>query len=115
MDLDGLDELIAKLDRMERDIDDDVDTIVKNNTIELTEETLKNERRRFTKGYWTGHTARNTKTQRIGNMHYRTFVGSEYAGFLNYGTRYMDATWFLRDSYLNQRKKFIADLERLVK
>ena len=114
MDLDGLDALLAKLDRMDDEIEGDVDTITKNNTIEMTEKTLKNERQRFTKGYWTGHTARNTGTAKAGIMHYKTHVNSDYAGFLNYGTRYMSATWFLRDSFNAQKKQFLADLEKLV-
>ncbi|RWZ59890.1 hypothetical protein EQV77_00910 [Halobacillus fulvus] len=115
MDVDGLDELLAKLERMEEEIEEDVDIIVKNNAIEMTKKTLKNEVRRFDKGYWTGHTARNTKTQKVTDLHWRTFVDSEYAGYLNFGTRYMDPTWFLRDAFMTQRKQFLADLERLVK
>lgn len=115
MELDGLDALLAKLEQMEEDIDDDVDTIVKNNTIEMTGETQKNERARFIKGYWTGHTLRNTKTQKLGDLNYRTFVDSEYAGYLEFGTRYMDPTWFLKDAFYKQKKKFQEDLDRLVK
>ncbi|WP_077621564.1 HK97-gp10 family putative phage morphogenesis protein [Sediminibacillus massiliensis] len=114
MELDGLDKLLADLERMDEEIEKDVDTVVKNNTKEMTHLTLMNERSRFTKGYWTGHTARNTKTERVGSMHYKTVVGSEYAGYLNYGTRFMDATWFMRDSFNEQKKKFLADLDRLV-
>ncbi|CDQ20856.1 phage protein, HK97 gp10 family [Halobacillus karajensis] len=115
MELDGLDALLAKLEQMEDGIDDDVNTIVKNNTIEMTGETKMNERDRFDKGYWTGHTIRNTKTQKLGALHYRTFADSEYAGYLNFGTRYMDPTWFLRDAFYKQREKFKEDLDRLVK
>ncbi|MEC3884584.1 HK97-gp10 family putative phage morphogenesis protein [Halobacillus sp. HZG1] len=115
MELDGLDALLAKLERMEEDIEDDVNTIVKNNTIEMTGEAIQNGRARFNKGYWTGHTVRNTRTQKLGSLHYRTFVDSEYAGYLNFGTRYMDPTWFLRDAYYKQKDKFKEDLDRLVK
>ncbi|MDL4842835.1 HK97-gp10 family putative phage morphogenesis protein [Aquibacillus rhizosphaerae] len=115
MDLDGLDALLANLDRMHDEIEDDVDKIVKNNTIEMTKETVKNERQRFDKGYATGYTMRNTKTEKVDKLNYRTNVASEHGGYLNYGTRYMDATWFLRDAYFKQRKKFLEDIERLVK
>ncbi|MYL56198.1 hypothetical protein GLW20_01605 [Virgibacillus halodenitrificans] len=115
MDIDGLDALLANLTRMHDEIEDDVDTIVKNNTIEMTKQTIKNEVRRFDKGYWTGHTARNTKTERLRDMHYRTFVNSDYAGYLNFGTRFMSATLFLHDAYFKQKQIFLSDLERLVK
>lgn len=115
MDLDGLDALLAKLDRMNDEIEDDVGEIVKNNTIEMTGQTLKNERQRFDKGYWTGFTARNTVTHREDTLHYKTLVESDYAGFLNYGTRFISPTWFLRDSFNAQKKKFLDDLDKLVK
>ncbi|WP_181350484.1 HK97-gp10 family putative phage morphogenesis protein [Thalassobacillus sp. CUG 92003] len=115
MELDGLDALLAQLERMDEDIEEDVGKVVKNNTIEMTGETLENERSRFIKGYWTGHTARNTKTQKLDNLHYRTLVDSEYGGYLNFGTRYMEATWFLRDAFYKQRDQMLADLDRLVK
>lgn len=115
MELDGLDALLAKLERMDDEIEDDVGEIVKNNTIEMTGQTLKNERQRFTKGYWTGFTARNTETHKEDNLHYKTLVKSDYAAFLNYGTRFMPATWFMRDSFNDQKKKFLEDLDRLVK
>ncbi|WP_200411294.1 HK97-gp10 family putative phage morphogenesis protein [Virgibacillus salexigens] len=114
MELDGIDALLAKFERMHDEIEDDVNEIVKNNTIEMTEKTLDKERQRFDKGYWTGHTARNTMTDKLGSMHYRTFVNSEYAGYLNYGTRYMEATLFLHDAYFKQKQIFLSDLDRLV-
>ncbi|WP_079480569.1 HK97-gp10 family putative phage morphogenesis protein [Halobacillus salinus] len=115
MELNGLDALFEKLDQMENEIEDDLNTIVKNNTIEMTSETMENERERFIKGYWTGHTLRNTKTQKLGDLSYQTLVDSEYAGYLEFGTRYMDPTWFLRDAFFKQRDKFKSDLDRLIK
>ena len=80
MDLKGFDKLIDQLDRMDRNIEKDVDTVVRNNTLELTAKTIQNERRRFDKGYWTGFTARNTTTERIKSMHHETLVNTDYAG-----------------------------------
>lgn len=115
MDLDGLDALFAKFERMGDEIEKDVGKIVANNTIEMTEQTLKYEVQRFTKGYWTGYTARNTKTHKESQLHYKTVADSDYAAYLNYGTRYMDATWFMRDSVNKQKPIFLADIERLMK
>lgn len=115
MDLDGFDELIAHLEWMEDNIEDDVNMIVKNNTLELTEKTLALQRARFIKGYWTGFTARNTTTERIYSMHYETLVNTDYAGFLEYGTRYYSgAVRFLFDAVAMQRYQFYVDLKRLV-
>ncbi|WP_079475614.1 HK97 gp10 family phage protein [Marinococcus halophilus] len=113
--VDGFDELIAHLEWMEENIEDDVNTITKNNTMELTGNTIKNERARFDRGYWTGFTARNTTTERIESMHYETLVNTDYAAYLEYGTRYYTgATRFLFDMVVMQRQQYYADLKRLV-
>ncbi|MFP3471280.1 hypothetical protein R0J90_14660, partial [Micrococcus sp. SIMBA_144] len=70
MELDGLDALLAKFERMERDIEDDVSTIVHNNTIEMTEEATKNAV--FDKGYQTGYTKREIETQKARSLKYTT-------------------------------------------
>ena len=113
MDLDGLYALLAKLDRMDDEIEDDVGEIVKNNTIELTGRTVRNAN--FTKGYATGFTRRNIETNMVDKLHGKTISKSGHSGFLEYGTRYMDAQPFLFPSVNAQRPKFLADLERLVK
>lgn len=115
MDLDGLDALLAKLERMDDEVEDDVDTIVKNNTIEMTGQATKNARQRFNKGYATGYTMRNLKTHKDGNMHYKTLSPSEHSGFIEWGTRFMSGTFFLGHAFTNQRKKFLDDLDKLVK
>jgi len=112
MDLNGFDDLLRNLDRMHDDIDDDVGEIVKKNTIELTEKTVKNAR--FTKGYATGYTRRNIETNMVDKLHGKTISKSGHSGFLEYGTRYMDAQPFLFPSVNAQRPQFLSDLERLV-
>ncbi|MEF2293141.1 HK97-gp10 family putative phage morphogenesis protein [Virgibacillus dokdonensis] len=109
-----LDDLIKQFDRMHDNIEDDVGEIVKNNTIEMTSQTVDNAHKRFNKGYATGYTARNIETEVQDKLHAKTISKSEHSGYLNYGTRFMDATWFLRDAYLNQREKVHKDLKRLV-
>ncbi|MDQ0158807.1 HK97-gp10 family putative phage morphogenesis protein [Alkalibacillus salilacus] len=115
MELDGLDALLSKLERMDKEIDDDVDKIVRNNTIEMTGDAKKNGQQRFNKGYATGYTVRNIETQRLDKMHYKTLSKSEHSGYIEWGTRFMSGTLFLFDAYNQQRKQFLADLDRLVK
>lgn len=114
MDLNGFDDLLRNLDRMHDDIDDDVGEIVKKNTIEMTEKTVKNERSRMKKGYWTGHTARQTWAVQNNKLSWRTFVNTDYAGFTEFGTRYMEGYFYLQSAFLSQRPQFLSDLERLV-
>ncbi|UXH44454.1 hypothetical protein N5C46_23035 [Rossellomorea vietnamensis] len=113
MDLEGLDALLAKLDRMDRDIEDDVGKIVKNNTIEMTEKVVKNAE--FTQGYQTGYTKRNIETKIVSNLAGKTISKSEHSGYLEFGTRFMDAQPFIFPGFYTQKKQFLEDLNRLVK
>ncbi|ELK47183.1 HK97-gp10 family putative phage morphogenesis protein [Halobacillus sp. BAB-2008] len=112
MDLKGLDMLLANLERMDNDIEGDVDKIVKNNAIEQSGQVTENAV--FTEGYQTGYTRRNIETERVGDMHYRTISKSEHSGFLEYGTRYMDAQPFVYPAHFDQKPVFLSDLKRLV-
>lgn len=111
MELDGLDALLARFERMERDIEDDVSTIVRNNTIEMTKGTTRNAV--FDKGYQTGYTKRGIETQKVNSLKYKTVSKSEHSGFLEWGTRFMDAQPFLYPAFFKQKPKFLADLKRL--
>jgi HK97 gp10 family phage protein len=113
VDLDGLDALLAKLDQMDKDIEDDVGKIVKNNTIEMTEKTVKNAE--FTQGYQTGYTKRNIETVMVSNLVGKTVSKSEHSGYLEFGTRFMGAQPFVFPGFYLQKKQFLDDLDRLVK
>ncbi|KAA0560764.1 hypothetical protein F0342_21625 [Bacillus sp. CH30_1T] len=113
MDLDGLDALLAKLDRMDREIEDDAGKIVKNNTIEMTEKVVKNAE--FTQGYQTGYTKRNIETRMVRKLVGKTVSKSEHSGYLEFGTRFMDAQPFIFPGFYSQKKQFLDDLNRLVK
>lgn len=115
MELDGLDALLAKLERMDDEIEDDVGEIVKNNTIEMTGQAVKNGQQRFNKGYATGFTVRNIETNQVDKLHYKTLSKSGHSGFIEFGTRFMSGTFFLQSAFLKQRKQFLEDLERLTK
>jgi HK97 gp10 family phage protein len=113
MDLDGLDALLAKFDKMDQEIENAVGGLVKKNTIEMTEKTVKNAV--FTQGYQTGYTKRNIETKIVSKLEAKTISKSEHSGYLEYGTRFMDAQPFVFPAFFEQKKQFLADLERLVK
>lgn len=51
----SLDDLIAAFDKMENDIDDDVDEVLKENAKEFSSETVTSAKSVMNKGYWTGN------------------------------------------------------------
>lgn len=80
MDWDGLDDLIFKFERMEEEIDDDVDEIVKNNVIEMTEETKETGQRVFNRGYATGFTVGQIEMVKNMQMDYTMWSNSGHSG-----------------------------------
>lgn len=73
-------------------------------------------RAEFTRGYQTGTTKRSIRTT-FTNGGYTAEVGptTEYAPYLEVGTRFMDAQPFVRPALREVQPNFIHDLERLVK
>ncbi|MEB7753288.1 HK97-gp10 family putative phage morphogenesis protein [Staphylococcus pseudoxylosus] len=110
----GIDELINKLTRMNSDIDDDVDEILRQNAKEFTAETVKEARRVMVKGYWTGNLARMVEDTKRGQMSYVITSNAHYSGFLEYGTRYMAPETFMRQVYNKFSLQIVEDLERLL-
>jgi HK97 gp10 family phage protein len=45
----------------------------------------------------------------------KTISKSEHSGYLEFGTRFMDAQPFIFPGFYNQKKQFLDDLNRLVK
>lgn len=112
MKLKGTGDLIAQLKKNTNL--DDVKEVVKMNTVELSNEMVK--AAVFTKGYQTGATKRSIKPK----IEDKGFTGktgprTEYAPYLIYGTRLMEAQDFFRPAYYKQREKFIKDMSRLMK
>ena len=71
----------------------------------------------FTKGYSTGQTRRSIPVGsgfRDGGL--TTFAGptTEYAPYVEYGTRKMSAQPFVKPAFNEQKVKFQADMKRLV-
>lgn len=108
----GLDELEKAL--KENATLDDVRRVVKHNGSQLHKKMQRNAD--FAKGYQTGATKRSIGLE-ISDGGFTASVGAEteYAPYLEYGTRFMEAQPFVRPSLEEQEKKFKSDMEKLVK
>lgn len=93
---------------------DDVKRVVKQNGSELHRKMQDNAD--FTKGYATGETKRSIGLE-ITDSGFTAEVEpkTEYAPYLEYGTRFMDAQPFVRPAYEDQVQQFKKDMQRLVK
>lgn len=88
--------------------------VVKQNGSELQTKMQKNAD--FKKGYQTGTTKRSISLEiKDAGLTAEVEPGTEYASYLEYGTRFMDAQPFVRPAFDVQKKQFIADMQRLVK
>lgn len=114
MKLDGIDALIATLDEMHHDIDDDVDEIVKNNALDFSKTAKKTAKKVMNKGYWTGNLAAQISVAKNGNADYDVVSNAHYSGFLEYGTRFMEAEPFFMPTYKLLGRQLQKDLERLI-
>lgn len=70
----------------------------------------------FKKGYQTGDTKRSIKAH-MSTDGLSVTVGptTEYAPYLEYGTRYMEAQSFVRPAWVEQVPKFVRDLNKIIK
>ena len=50
-----------------------------------------------------------------GGLTARVYNTAEYSGYVNFGTRLMDARPFMTDAFNEQKEKFKADLKKLVR
>lgn len=110
---------VEGLDKLQKKLKDnvkltDVKRVVKHNVMQMTNQVVKNAD--FDKGYQTGETKRSVSMQ-IGHDGLYGEVGAttEYAGYLEYGTRLMSAQPFIKPAFDKQEKKFKRDIERLMK
>lgn len=110
----SLDDLIAAFEKMENDIDDDVDEVLKENAKEFSSETVTSAKSVMNKGYWTGNLARMIKDAKTGHLEYEIKSKAHYSGFLEYGTRYMEPETFMFPVYQEFTKKVRADLQMLM-
>ena len=92
----------------------DVKRVVRQNGSELQRKIQGNAD--FTKGYATGTTKRSVGLEiKDGGFTAESGPETEYAPYLEYGTRFMDAQPFVRPALDEQARKFKSDLQKLVK
>lgn len=93
---------------------DDVKRVVSHNGSQLQRKMQKNAD--FKMGYQTGQTKRSIGLE-IKNSGFAAEVGpeTEYAPYLEYGTRFMDAQPFIKPAYDEQKEKFKRDMQKLVR
>lgn len=105
-------ELIAKL--KQNATLNDVKRVVRKNGSDLQRN--MQEKADFTKGYATGETKRSIGLEITdGGLTAEVGPTTEYAPYLEYGTRFMEAQPFVRPALDEQGKKFISDLNKLMR
>lgn len=93
---------------------DDVKKVVRQNGSELQRKMQDNAD--FTRGYATGETKRSIGLEITdGGFAAEVEPKTEYAPYLEYGTRFMEAQPFDKPAYDEQVQQFKKDMQRLVK
>ena len=93
---------------------DDVKKVVRQNGSELQRKTQDNAD--FKKGYATGETKRSIGLEfKDSGFTAEVEPKTEYAPYLEYGTRFMEAQPFVKPAYDDQVQQFKKDMQRLVK
>ena len=112
LQIEGLDKLEKAL--RENVTMDDVKKVVRQNGAQLQQKTQQNAD--FTQGYQTGTTKRSIRLD-ITDGGFTAEVGAttEYAPYVEYGTRFMDAQPFIRPALAEQEKKFKDDMKNLMR
>lgn len=93
---------------------EDVKRIVRQNGSELQRKIQSNAD--FDKGYQTGTTKRSVDLEiKDGGLTAESGPTTEYAEYLEFGTRFMEAQPFVKPAMDEQAKQFEKDLKKLVK
>lgn len=110
--VEGLDKLAKKLkDNVNLD---DVKRVVRKNGADLQRE--MQQKADFAKGYQTGATKRSIDLQlEDGGFTASSGPATEYAEYLEFGTRFMAAQPFVNPALEEQKGKFLSDMKKLVK
>ena len=70
----------------------------------------------FTRGYQTGQTKHSIHgAEEDGGLTYACGPATEYAPYVNYGTRFMEAQPFATDAFEDEKPKFLEELNKLMK
>ena len=92
----------------------DVKSVVEKNGREMQDKIQRNAD--FKMGYQTGETKRSVGLEMKDNgLTAESGAKTEYAEYLEYGTRFMDAQPFIKPAFDEQVKRFEADMKKLTK
>ena len=109
--IEGLEELQKQLKKNANM--DDVKKVVRQNGSQLQQKIQR--KADFTKGYQTGATKRSVTLEFSGDgLTAESGPTTEYAEYLEFGTRFMDAQPFVKPALEEQSKKFESDLRKLM-
>lgn len=114
IEIKGLDKLQKKLKKNVKMAD--VKKVVKFHGGQLAERMKAQTKQSFKKGYSTGDTANsiNAVIARDG-LEARVGPTTDYAEYVEYGTRFMEAEPFVKPALDAQKDKFKSDLKKLVR
>lgn len=113
---------IEGLDKLEKALKDNVSLdlvkrVVRDNGHELQQKIVRNAD--FKKGYQTGETKRSVELAGVqivdGGFAAEAGATTDYAPYLEVGTRFMEAQPFVKPAFEEQEVQFKKDMQRLVK
>lgn len=114
VNIDGLKELEKKL--KDNATLNDVKKVVQFHGDKLNERMKAQTKLSFVKGYSVGDTASSINTElEDGGMTAVIEPKTEYAPYVEWGTRFMSAEPFVRPSYNVQKQRFIDDMKKLMR
>lgn len=110
---------VEGLDKLQKALKDnitmnDVKKVIRHNGAELQSRMMQEAD--FTRGYATGTTKRSISLDlKDGDLTAEVGATTEYAPYLEYGTRFMSAQPFVKPALDAQVQKFKSDMQKLVK
>lgn len=107
------------LDKLQKKLRENVSMNLVKKTVQQNGQELRSkiqEKAEFTKGYQTGQTKRSVTLEiKDGGFTAESGPTTEYAEYVEHGTRFMDAQPFVRPALEEQASKFKRDMQKLVR
>ena len=107
------------LDKLQKKLRENASMNLVKKTVQQNGQELRSkiqEKAEFTKGYQTGQTKRSVTLEiKDGGFTAESGPTTEYAEYVEYGTRFMEAQPFVRPALEEQASKFKRDMQKLVR